>query len=77
MKNINIYFFAESHETTDQYHLKGVSPSERLGHMFDTGLYSDCSFLVEGTEIRTHKLILAAASPKMERMFLGKYITLY
>lgn len=51
--------------------LTGISPSERLGSMYETGLYSDCSFLAEGTEIRAHKIILAAASPKMERIFLG------
>uniref|UniRef100_A0A1B6DC74 BTB domain-containing protein n=1 Tax=Clastoptera arizonana TaxID=38151 RepID=A0A1B6DC74_9HEMI len=48
---------------------------ERGKHLFETGLFSDCKFIVgNGSKIRTfpaHKLILSMASPVFEAMFYG------
>lgn len=63
--------FSDIKPVTEQENLKGISPTERLSSLYDSGLYSDCSFIVEGTEIQAHRLVLALASPYMERMFLG------
>lgn len=48
--------------------LAGISPSERLGSLFQTGLYSDCTLIADGTELKTHRLVLSIASPHFESL---------
>ncbi|TRY62081.1 hypothetical protein TCAL_12261 [Tigriopus californicus] len=49
--------------------------SDRGGHLLETGLWSDCTFVVgippNTTAFRCHKMLLAMASPVFEAMFYG------
>lgn len=43
--------------------------AEDLGELWENSLFTDCSLVVAGQEIRSHKAILAARSPVFRAMF--------
>ncbi|GLV38455.1 uncharacterized protein CBL_12994 [Carabus blaptoides fortunei] len=49
-------------------YMKGQYHYSRLRYLYDSAIHSDCSFLVDGVEIEAHKTILAAHSPKLEKL---------
>lgn len=59
---------------SQDWQLKHHTLSERIRHMKETGLWSDCEFIVGSTAsspIAAHKIILALTSPVFETMFYG------
>lgn len=48
--------------------MKGQYLYSRLRYLYDSAIHSDCSFLVDGVELEAHKTILAAHSPKLEKL---------
>ncbi|XP_063543803.1 uncharacterized protein LOC134752142 [Cydia strobilella] len=57
----------EPHDWQLQY--KDLKP--RVAHLLQSGLWSDCSFLVGSEVVPGHKLMLSLASPVFEAMFYG------
>ncbi|KAJ8929309.1 hypothetical protein NQ314_018017 [Rhamnusium bicolor] len=45
---------------------------ERLVTFYKTQKFADCTFKINGTEVKAHKLILACSSPVFEKMFFGE-----
>lgn len=52
-------------------HLNHNYKRERLLAFFRDQKFVDCTFKIDGTEIKAHKLILACSSPVFEKMFFG------
>ncbi|XP_054282162.1 BTB/POZ domain-containing protein 2-like [Macrosteles quadrilineatus] len=59
----------------DDWQLKFDRINERGKHLLETGLWSDCQFLVgdgqQKKKFSTHKMILSMSSPVFEAMFYG------
>ncbi|KAJ8951097.1 hypothetical protein NQ318_003795 [Aromia moschata] len=45
---------------------------ERLVAFFKSQQFADCTFKINGAEVKAHKLILACSSPVFEKMFFGE-----
>ncbi|XP_056635269.1 BTB/POZ domain-containing protein 6 [Diorhabda sublineata] len=48
-----------------------LTKRDRLVTFFKKQVYVDCTFKIDGIEIKAHKLILASSSPVFEKMFYG------
>ncbi|CAH1104825.1 unnamed protein product [Psylliodes chrysocephalus] len=48
-----------------------VSKKDRLVSFFKNQQFVDCTFKLDGSEVKAHKLILACSSPVFERMLYG------
>lgn len=58
-------------ETIFMERLASLNKKERLVAFYKSQKFADCTFKLNGAEVKAHKLILACSSPVFEKMFFG------
>lgn len=51
--------------------LNGISFAERMASLYNSKKYADCTLLIENRSVPAHRIVLAVASSKLEKLLVG------